>query len=719
MEFESKVAHRKSRAPWQSGAAKSNPYARVALGPDAHANTLAVPGAAAAQGAGRRNRRMSIHAAAAHGRYDGGPPALLPLLHRTGTNQLAVLAQTQHDGSARALADLAGGTAAEIDDYYNVLSKQQALVSRDIKANVDENQRNILELTRDLKETQDELLQLRVSTRELYEVLDDFKEAAQRRVELEEAGAASAGGSEAGGEGFGKSGRAKPGPAKDRSLIIYLEKMWTDQLHLLFKHVDGAARLIEAVPGRHILTESGRWSEINVGNWKAVRPAHLFILSDMVLVATKRVGDKEAGAGAGKARLQAVFCWRLQDVNVAEVAAPQRGERDDKTYSLNLSSSLMSYVYQTDRYDHFVKVMEALRKGKSELAQQQRRAGSGDDGADERRALRRLLRHSGVLEELGDPGDPGDAARDAARNSAEVALQDISAKVHLRHRSHDLGEAPGRALFSELKRVEDRIDEVDVELAHNKHLEGVGLIRYIENKLASIEAALARQRTAPPVEAEVRLLIEVVAIKTRARKVAVEQGLVFGLRRAAELSGEEVAQTMELFASLGRVDRGVEAYLALMLRHLSETALRLIEGVQGSTKIDVVNYLANMVLVYVAVVQRVVLVYGRWIAPVAAGGAPGAPAGAAAGAAAVDSSWVVDWSTTEMTRLLRVIQKHLYGTLVTTAAHDLAGEPVYKVRDARLFDEFVAVVKPQLDELKGAGVNLDFVFQDVFLLRYA
>ena len=104
--------------------------------------------------------------------------------------------------------------------------------------------KNILQLTKDLKETQEELIELRGTTKELYEVLGYFKESAQRRLELE----------------------FEPETQKELHLPqkvinwvfpvikrkidhqLWCLKMWDSQLQSLFKHVDGASKLCNHYP---------------------------------------------------------------------------------------------------------------------------------------------------------------------------------------------------------------------------------------------------------------------------------------------------------------------------------------------------------------------------------------------------------------------------------------------------------------------------------------
>ena len=134
-----------------------------------------------------------------------------------------------------------------------------------------------------MKETQEELIELRGTTKELYEVLGYFKESAQRRLELE----------------------FEPETQKELHLPqkvinwvflvikrkidhqLWCLKMWDSQLQSLFKHVDGASKFVQPLPNRHIVAESGRWFEVNVGNWKPSYPTHLFLFNDLILIAVK------------------------------------------------------------------------------------------------------------------------------------------------------------------------------------------------------------------------------------------------------------------------------------------------------------------------------------------------------------------------------------------------------------------------------------------------
>lgn len=740
MEFNVKAAYRKSRAPWQRALASkhaANPYANANTSvendllqvPSMPYGTSAPPNAAAA--ARKNNRRLSIHAsavAAASGPHrksfsqaNGAPP--LPQLSKTITNGSAavlVMEEREEDPEEQIYKMLGSGTAKEIDDYYKVLQQKKATLTKEIKDNINQNQRYILELTTDLKDTKEELLQLRVTTKELYEILDEFKEAAERRIELEHEVPTAASASQSS-QSNSLEVKGLLSRRKDRSSIMVLEKMWVSELRSLFKHVEGATKFIQPLPGRHVLTESGRWHEINVGNWKPTKTVHLVVLNDLMLIATKKTSVMQEGSSA-KSRLQATHCWPLNEVSMSEVSKPlsHRNEKDDKKiYLINVTAKSLSYVYQTDRYDHFKKILEAYNKGKRELLQRDRILDNRKsidlneqvDPQEEKRQLRDSLKNY----EANDITEEKAKRRSSQRHSMDVVLQDISSRVHSRNRSFDFKSLNGKdaekvQYFNELKKIEDKLDEIDIEVAHNKYTESVGLIRHIEHKLAGVKNSINTTGVRNNAEAkssadELRLLIDVIKIKIDNRKVKVQRCLAFDLNHnISRLGQNDIGQIIEFFASFDELDQGVNLYLQAMSTYLSTNVSRSIVGVQGSTKLDIVNYLSNLVIIYSSVLKRVVNTYEQSIVPVIRNDKKGK----------VDSSVVIDWCIDEASKLVEIVEKHLYGNLVAHERTDLDTEKkIYKVKDVELFDKFLSVLQPQLNQLKDVGVNIDFLFDDI------
>ncbi|RLV96560.1 Exocyst complex component EXO84 [Spathaspora sp. JA1] len=729
-----KTRNRKSRAPWQSSntknVRKANPYANLATTtpvttttPDTN-NLLQLPPqfdeltrTISGETIGKHSRRMSIHVSAtAHGRRgsfnDSSAPPLPQLNKQISNIGGGGAALTIEE---RIFKELSNGSAQDVDDYYKSLVKQKQLIDKDIKDNINLNQRNILELTKNLAEIQDELIGLRGSTKELHTVLEYFKESAERRLELEQQTSAP------------QSQQTLSIPKrKDRSSIMVLEKMWASELQSLFKHVEGASKFIQPIPGRHVLAESGRWQEVNVGTWKPNSLTHIFVLNDLLLIANKKPPsssnkthvDMKKSKSSG--RLQAINCWPLTQVSLGEINPPANIQIDQaasKVYFINVKSKSLSFVYQTDRYDHFLKIVDSFNKGRNEMVQKERLNKSAPsssafqplipgDAREEKRHLRESLRNSGNYEGILDEKR---ISNPNTRGSRDFVLHDISARVHSRNRSHDFSKIiNSSSFFNEIKTLEDRLDDVDVELSHNQYAAAVGLISHIESKLASIQSSLTEQQNKTKEIQDEFFLIEISKLKIKNRKENVQNSLQFNLiNNISKLTPEEIESILVYYDSFGQLDQGIKTYLEAVSLYLSSTASRLIVGLQGSTKIDVVNYLSNLVVINVAIVTRTIKVYNDKINPILKqhGGD-------------IDSSGLINWCVEEITKLSKQINKNLYGTLLTSSGINIeTNQTIYHIKDEKLYNEFTKLMIPQLDELKRVGINVDYIFEPILSLN--
>lgn len=694
MDFDTKTAHRKSKAPWNLpgnnktfSSTNGTKHEDISDYPSNHENN-------------KRTRRMSIHAsasAAAHTKnmINAGNMPPVPQLPEMPTLEVA-----EKPKSMKELAT--NGGASEIDDYYNFLLKEKVKLDTNIKSNINKNQKNILELMTDLKETQNELVHLRTSTKSLIEVLDEFKDSASRRLSLED-------------KNQEQGPYLKQGGRKDRSSILVLEKMWVTELQSLYKHVEGASKFIQTAPGRHLLVESGRWFEVNLGNWKPTKAIHIFVLNDLILIATKKSSNAIAKNPDNKSRLQAIHCWPLHELNLQILD----GQNDDtnKTYLIQISSKTLKYIYQTDRYDHFVKITDAFKKGKNELLQKDRLYDVSSineefETDDEKRQLRESLRNSGVFEEENNKRRSG-----SHRHSADILLQDISARVHSRNRSHDFSsngkfsqftKADKGQFFNELKRVEDRLDEVDVEIAHDKFHEAVGLINYIEKKMLDIERIINKtntndNETLASIE-EIKLLIDVIKLKISNRKLEVQHSLTFNLQNnISRLRTEELGAILEFFYSFDALEKGISTYLRATSNNLTNIISKLVVNVQGSTKADVSNYVSNLVIIYVAFMKRTIRNYQQCIFPILERDSEGT----------VNSSGLVNWCIEEGNKLIKSIKKQLLGTLLIREDPDDDNNSKLLIKDPILFKSFISILVPQLDDLKSVGINIEYLFNDI------
>ncbi|KAG7751661.1 hypothetical protein KL911_004535 [Ogataea haglerorum] len=153
---------------------------------------------------------------------------------------------------------LKDATAAKIDQFARDLGDLASSNDSDVKRTITQSYNQVLAVSRTMVEAEGVLEELKGPVMKLNEILSSQAEEAQEKMD----------------NGSNRDNR--------RSVLL-LEKKWASNLNSLFKEVEGAQKLVSAIPGRHVVAESRRWGELNAITCKPIRPAHLIILNDHLL----------------------------------------------------------------------------------------------------------------------------------------------------------------------------------------------------------------------------------------------------------------------------------------------------------------------------------------------------------------------------------------------------------------------------------------------------
>lgn len=144
----------------------------------------------------------------------------------------------------------------------------------------------------------------------------------------------------------------------NRSSVANLEAMWNTQLYALWKSVEGSQKFLPAIPGRHVVHETGHWVELDAATWKARRPAHIFLLNDQLLIATKKKRRVDPNTADGNAaqetttKIVADKCWPLQDIDILDLSSANAGfggERNDMSNAISIRHGNESFTYRIDK----------------------------------------------------------------------------------------------------------------------------------------------------------------------------------------------------------------------------------------------------------------------------------------------------------------------------------------------------------------------------------
>ena len=162
----------------------------------------------------------------------------------------------------------------------------------------------------------------------------------------------------------------------NRSSVANLEAMWNVQLQALWKNVEGSQKFLPAILGRHVIHESGYWVELDAATWKARRPAHIFLLNDHLLVATKKKKRTDPnvpinGNASQKptTKLIADRCWPLQGIDMIDITSISLNDRNEMSNAISIRHGHESFTYRFDKPSSVEKadLLLAFRRAADEL----------------------------------------------------------------------------------------------------------------------------------------------------------------------------------------------------------------------------------------------------------------------------------------------------------------------------------------------------------------
>jgi len=161
----------------------------------------------------------------------------------------------------------------------------------------------------------------------------------------------------------------------NRSSVANLEAMWNTQLYALWKNVEGSQKFLPAIPGRHIIHETGHWVELDAATWKPRRPAHIFLLNDHLMIATrkkKRVDPNTVNGDIPQepiTKLVADRCWALQDIVMVDLSSGAGGEKTEMSNAISVRFGNETFTYRCDRSPDTEKVnlLLAYKRAADEL----------------------------------------------------------------------------------------------------------------------------------------------------------------------------------------------------------------------------------------------------------------------------------------------------------------------------------------------------------------
>ncbi|MCJ1357704.1 MAG: exocyst complex component exo84 [Icmadophila ericetorum] len=403
----------------------------------------------------------------------------------------------------------------------------------------------------------------------------------------------------------------------NRSSVANLEQMWNVQLQALWKTIEGSQKFLPAIPGRHVIHETGAWVELDAATWKPRRPAHIVLLNDHLLVATrkrKRVDPNTTNSNAQKAptKLVAERCWPLQALNLLDLATsddvqgPTRDLQDIRNAIL-IRHGAESLTYRSDSRDP---------KNKADLLIQFKRT------KDE---LRKADKDKAELDERGNKSKETMnylAARDSAMSGSPSLLRSLSKN---KGRPEVLIDVDGRQ--RNLRWVEGQIDELDIDIALQRFEEAVQRVEQLRRLAKSLKNNTIAQD------------LITVKVDERARKLA---DIITRLLSTESSSPTPTQRNTSLLTRLTYTNLARTTYLTARISTVRHSARACI--FTGDTHL----YLAQLSYIYFTLMKNTVKVYSECFGQ-------------------SEMSAVVVWARERLEEFLKVLRRGLEGLEVGEA----------------------------------------------------
>lgn len=217
-----------------------------------------------------------------------------------------------------ALLDAA--TVAQFAQFSAHLNQQQTQNKADLKHAVTKSVDQVVAVSSALQGSRQSLAQLKPNIDALCDLLHLQLEMAQLNVNKDVGGA-------------------------NRKSMMFLQSNWSASIKDLYLRIDG---LIDLLPyaNRRIDCETKKWWEFNQTSGKAIRPLHVVVLSDSLVIAVRSKVEKKS---------RATHCWPIESLNV------QYLEDSTAIHLSQPSSSTPTFVMKTNSVEEFSTLANSLK----------------------------------------------------------------------------------------------------------------------------------------------------------------------------------------------------------------------------------------------------------------------------------------------------------------------------------------------------------------------
>lgn len=306
------------------------------------------------------------------------------------------LSSENFDSSMFIQRKLGDANAAVIDDFSASMKALNEANDDAVKYALSESTNQVLAVSDAFKQTNDVLLSLKPKVNDLNDLLFQQLEEAHEYLDATDPNGPDA------------NAKALASPSKiNRQSVMLLQNKWSKAMKKLYSNIDRAHDMLPSLPTRHVIVESRRWGELNSITCKPVRPVHIVILNDAILIASRvknsiNLQENDTVNNTDKnfknVRNIATYCWMIDKITIQKCSdikglnellqnnnlinstssnttnSLNEDAGDDTIICIKTIDTNQTFLFQTDLASEFTRVFNAIKQAKSEVSTVKRRS---------------------------------------------------------------------------------------------------------------------------------------------------------------------------------------------------------------------------------------------------------------------------------------------------------------------------------------------------------
>ncbi|KAI9090940.1 hypothetical protein DFS34DRAFT_636127 [Phlyctochytrium arcticum] len=341
---------------------------------------------------------------------------------------------------------LTQSTEEGVRGFHQALTDAKEAAAVDLQRNVYRNYNEFVLISKEISKLESDMLSLRSLLGELKDINSILQpeESVPEKVTVELVPTEDNANSSA------KTAPALSGLAKQSD-----EESRHQQMEVLYDVVEGLQKVLPEWRNRYVVRDGSqaRFAEVNPINYKTVQNVHVYILSDTLLVTTKK-----KNIISGKSKMILDKCWSLADVAVIDMK-----DSTEVSNAFKVMRHPDMYIYRCESLDDKRSFLGAFKRYTDELMLQKRQA---IETAKSRKDI------------TINPSEPHSPSRPDSKDTD-------------RHRA---GGRPTRdeLTLTDVKWLMELTDELDVLIAHRDFENAVALIEEARTTLGKANAETSR-----------------------------------------------------------------------------------------------------------------------------------------------------------------------------------------------------------------------------------